>query len=127
MSRATPNDPLAVLRERGGHGSRRAASWFGIASSASSLLALLLTCVPLIFGWFGLQPGGSMDHEPTMRFVALQVVSLAFGIVAALVGVILGVIGLFQVSERRIAAAAGVLLGALVAVGWVGYLVFRDL
>lgn len=68
-----------------------------------------------------------MDHEPTMRFVALQVVSLAFGIVAALVGVILGVIGLFQVSERRIAAAAGVLLGALVAVGWVGYLVFRDL
>jgi hypothetical protein len=91
------------------------------------LAAALLTLAPVAAAWWGLNPGGSMDHQPTMQFVALSIASFITGIGLAVAGMLLSLVGLLRYGFHRGPLIACLALNSAVALGWIGYLVLRDL
>jgi hypothetical protein len=95
---------------------RRHHSRLGVASVLVGLMSAVLTGAPFVAIWCGLNPRGSMDHEPTMRFLAFCLVSSAAGIALALVGIAFAMVGLFQKRQGRLFPVVGLLLNALIII-----------
>ncbi len=91
-------------------------SGFGIASFIIALAAGALECVLIVIAGIleTMTPGGVDEDSPVAMLLGLVVIG---GILINLLGIIFGIVGLFQRDRKKPFAVLGVVIGSLVLLG----------